>query len=61
MSGFTSSPLKISVCGSAAITITAVMLWGFDAYIGSMNHDTRTPVSTAQMQSAALTSDTRNS
>jgi hypothetical protein len=61
MSGFTSSPLKTSVCGSAAITITALMLWGFDAYIHSMNHETRSPVSTAQVESAAPASDTRNS
>ena len=57
MSGF-SSPLKTSVCGSAAITITALMLWGFDAYIHSLNHDTPAPVSTAQIESAVPASDT---
>jgi len=60
MSGFTSSRLRTSVCATAAVTITALIAWSFDTYIGYVHQDSDLSVPTAQVESITFDNDTRN-
>ena len=60
MSTFSSSKFRSSVSAAAAVTITGLILWSFDIYVGYL--ELGAPVSTAQLESGTATSDrdTRN-
>jgi hypothetical protein len=61
MSGITPSDLKTSVSARAAITITALITWGFSAYIGYIHAANPSPtVQTEQVEFDTATSG-RNS
>ncbi|HKE45136.1 MAG TPA: hypothetical protein VKB41_11440 [Steroidobacteraceae bacterium] len=49
MSNFTSSRFRSSVSATAAVAITGLILWSFDAYVGYMERTA--PVHTAQLDS----------
>jgi hypothetical protein len=48
MSGMTSSGLKTSVSAAAAVTLTALIAWSFDAYTGHLQQRANDSVTTAQ-------------
>ena len=62
MSGITSSGLKTSVAAAAAVTLTALIAWSFDAYTGHLQQRANDSVATAQVDSGTTASarDTRN-
>lgn len=58
MSSFNSSCLRSTVSGVAAVTITALILWSFDVYVGYLEQSAPS-ASTAQLESGT-DRDTRN-
>lgn len=61
MSTFSSSKFRSSVSAAAAVTITGLILWSFDIYVGYLEQSAPS-VSTAQLESDTATPDrdTRN-
>jgi len=57
MSIITSSGLKTSVCAAAAVAVTALIAWSFDAYTGHLEQRANKTVTTAQVLSATPATD----
>jgi len=57
MSIITSSGLKTSVCAAAAVAVTALIAWSFDAYTGHLEQRANQSVTAAQVDSSTAASD----
>ena len=62
MSAFLFSGYRPSVGAAAAVVLTALIVWGFSAYAGYVQQTPYEPVSKAQVEWSAASSDrdTRN-
>ncbi len=57
MSGITSSNPRTSVSIRAAVTITALITWGFSAYVGCLHANSSPSVQTEQTEFGTATSN----
>lgn len=60
MSGITSSNPRTSLSVRAAVTITALITWGFSAFVGCLHANSSPSVQTQQIELGTATPD-RNS